>query len=230
METVFRTRYLSVIAVVFGAVGAVLMFVVGAVTTIDGTGLGDSTVRCVSGEGPGSILDGFTVTGGTGGACPFNASLTCGGGMLVAGSGPTVRNCVFFQNQADFGGGVVNTGGSTTMLDDCRFDGNTASELGGGMYNDSSSAPVVTGSTFSGNAVASNYDTGAGGGEGPGDLNRGVEAGLVAEGVHGVARGDVLDVELACRLGAAHAAPPARSASRSAVRRAAEVMMSRLPA
>jgi uncharacterized membrane protein YqhA len=35
METIFRTRYLSVIAVVFGAVGAVLMFVIGAVTTID---------------------------------------------------------------------------------------------------------------------------------------------------------------------------------------------------
>jgi uncharacterized membrane protein YqhA len=36
LETVFRVRYLSVIAVVFGAVGAVLMFLVGAVTTIDG--------------------------------------------------------------------------------------------------------------------------------------------------------------------------------------------------
>ena len=36
METIFRTRYLSVIAVVFAAVGAVLMFVIGAVTTIDG--------------------------------------------------------------------------------------------------------------------------------------------------------------------------------------------------
>ncbi len=35
METVFRTRYLSVIAVVFGAVGAVLMFVIGAVSTVD---------------------------------------------------------------------------------------------------------------------------------------------------------------------------------------------------
>ena len=35
METIFRTRYLSVVAVVFGAVGAILMFVIGAVTTID---------------------------------------------------------------------------------------------------------------------------------------------------------------------------------------------------
>jgi uncharacterized membrane protein YqhA len=35
METIFRTRYVSVIAVIFGAVGAVLMFVIGAVTTVD---------------------------------------------------------------------------------------------------------------------------------------------------------------------------------------------------
>jgi uncharacterized membrane protein YqhA len=36
VEKVFRTRYLSVIAVIFGALGAVLMFVIGAVTTLDG--------------------------------------------------------------------------------------------------------------------------------------------------------------------------------------------------
>jgi uncharacterized membrane protein YqhA len=35
METVFRIRYLSLIAVVFGAVGAALMFVIGAVSAVD---------------------------------------------------------------------------------------------------------------------------------------------------------------------------------------------------
>jgi uncharacterized membrane protein YqhA len=35
MEAIFRTRYVSVIAVVFGAIGAVLMFIIGAVTTVD---------------------------------------------------------------------------------------------------------------------------------------------------------------------------------------------------
>ena len=35
METIFRTRYLSVIAVIFGAIGATLMFVIGAVSTIE---------------------------------------------------------------------------------------------------------------------------------------------------------------------------------------------------
>ena len=36
MGTIFRTRYLSLIAVVFAALGAILMFLIGAVTTIDG--------------------------------------------------------------------------------------------------------------------------------------------------------------------------------------------------
>jgi len=35
VETIFRTRFLSVIAVAFAAIGAVLMFLIGAVTTID---------------------------------------------------------------------------------------------------------------------------------------------------------------------------------------------------
>lgn len=35
MKIVFRTRYLSIVAVIFAALGAVLMFVIGAVTTID---------------------------------------------------------------------------------------------------------------------------------------------------------------------------------------------------
>jgi uncharacterized membrane protein YqhA len=33
METIFRSRYVSIVAVVFGAIGAVMMFVIGAVTT-----------------------------------------------------------------------------------------------------------------------------------------------------------------------------------------------------
>ena len=39
MRAVFSARYVSVIAVVFGAVAAVLMFVIGAVTTINAIGV-----------------------------------------------------------------------------------------------------------------------------------------------------------------------------------------------
>lgn len=36
METIFRTRYVSILAVVFGAIGAVTMFAIGSVTTVKG--------------------------------------------------------------------------------------------------------------------------------------------------------------------------------------------------
>ena len=39
MDTIFRARYVSIVAVVFGAVGAVLMFVIGSVTTIKAIGV-----------------------------------------------------------------------------------------------------------------------------------------------------------------------------------------------
>ena len=55
---------------------------------------------------------------------------------------------------------------------------------------------------------------------------------LVADGVHPVAQRDVLDIELGGGRIESHAAmlPVILAAMRSAVRRAAEVMMSRLPA
>ncbi len=53
------------------------------VTTIDGTGLNDSVVTCDSGEGADTVLDGFTITGGS--------TAGNGGGMFnYDGSSPTL--------------------------------------------------------------------------------------------------------------------------------------------
>ncbi|MCH7839571.1 MAG: hypothetical protein IID38_04980, partial [Planctomycetes bacterium] len=49
------------------------------VTTIDGAGLNTSVVTCSSGEGPDTVLQGFTITGGMGVIMP---SSYAGGGML----------------------------------------------------------------------------------------------------------------------------------------------------
>jgi parallel beta-helix repeat protein len=67
-------------------------------------------------------------------------------------SNPTVTNCTFSGNSADFGGGMFNLGSSPTVAN-CTFTGNTCSENGGGMYN-SSSSPMVTNCTFSGNTCS----------------------------------------------------------------------------
>ncbi len=132
------------------------------VTTIDATGVGGSVVTCVSGEGPDTVLDGFTITGGTG---TDAGGYTLGGGMYNHYSSPTVINCTFSGNTADYGGGIYNYDSSPTVAG-CTFSGNTSPYgAGGGMYNYRGSSAWVAHCTFSGNtAVAGgagicNYDS-----------------------------------------------------------------------
>ncbi len=124
------------------------------VTIIDGTGLNDSVVKCVSGEGPDTILRGFTITGGTGE--PTVVFFSVGGGMLNKDSSPTVIHCAFTQNTVfgevgGHGGGMYNKNSSPTVTN-CAFTINSASSggVGGGMYSENSS-PTVTNCMFSGN-------------------------------------------------------------------------------
>ena len=122
------------------------------VTTIDATGLSASVVTCASGEGADTVLDGFTITGGTGTGPGTDYSY--GGGMYNSSSSPTVTNCTFTGNTASsYGGGMYNNYSSPTVTN-CTFSGNTAAQRGGGMYN-SSSSPTVTNCTFTGNTASS---------------------------------------------------------------------------
>jgi hypothetical protein len=119
------------------------------VTMIDGTGF-LHVVQCVSGEGPDTILEGFTITGGNanGDGFPDNS----GGGMLNNNSDPTVTNCVFIWNKAPSGGGMYNTNSSPTVTG-CTFSWNESTS-GGGMYNTNSN-PTVTNCVLSWNEAPS---------------------------------------------------------------------------
>ncbi len=113
-----------------------------AATTIDGGGF-DTAVVCNSGEGPGSVLEGFTIT---------HASGAVGGGMFIFLSSPTVINCTFIDNDADFGGGLsINVSSSPTVYH-CRFLGNVA-DYGGGVYVSASSSVLLVNCSFGGNAA-----------------------------------------------------------------------------
>jgi len=106
-----------------------------ATTTIDGWNLGDSVVKCISGEGPSTVIDGFTITGGTGNKDLYSAEETVGGGLLCNGSSPTVRSCIIVSNSATYqGGGIFNGDRSNTIIIDCEIRSNV-SERGGGLYN-----------------------------------------------------------------------------------------------
>ncbi len=113
------------------------------VTVIDGDG-GGTVITCESGEGPDTIIDGFTVTGG---------DAQSGGGMRNWQSSPTLINCFFSGNSASSaGGGMRNSFGSPTLID-CTFAGNSALH-GGGMENGHSS-PTLINCTFAGNSAYS---------------------------------------------------------------------------
>jgi hypothetical protein len=113
---------------------------------------GDNSYHVVTASGvdPNAILDGFTITAGNanGPSIPNDR----GGGMYNSLGSPTVINCTFYRNKANFcGGGMCNIIGSSPIVISCTFSGNSAVN-GGGMYN-SHSSPTVTSCMFSGNTA-----------------------------------------------------------------------------
>lgn len=75
----------------------------------------------------GSLLDGFTIRGGSAdGDTPDDRH----GGGVAADYAYAIRNCTLIENQAWHGGGVYVNG---TPLIDCRIAGNRALEFGGGI-------------------------------------------------------------------------------------------------
>jgi parallel beta-helix repeat protein len=102
-----------------------------------------------SGTDATAIFDGFTITAGNANGPLFDGD---GGGMYNYGSGsPTLINCTFSDNSADYGGGMRNDNSSPTLTN-CTFSENSANSGGGGMCNYESS-PTLINCTFSGNSA-----------------------------------------------------------------------------
>ncbi|MBM4117031.1 hypothetical protein FJ251_04695 [bacterium] len=96
-------------------------------------------IRFVNGEGPGSIVDGFTVTG--------SWSPHFGGIQCTNGSSPTLRNLVFTENST----GLRLDAGTSPTVTNCLFTGN--SNYGGaGLYCEDS-APTFVGCEFAQNSA-----------------------------------------------------------------------------
>jgi predicted outer membrane repeat protein/parallel beta-helix repeat protein len=105
------------------------------VTTLSGDISGDGqdsfTVVTASYVDSTTALQGFTITGATGGD---------GGGMLIKQSSPAVTNCTFVNNTVDNAGGGMYISGlsSAPVICNCVFSADSA-ECGGGVFDDSTS-------------------------------------------------------------------------------------------
>lgn len=97
-----------------------------------------------------ALLDGFIITAGnTNGPREYRPYK--GGGIYNRGSSLVLTTCIFVDNLADNGGGMVNATNSSPILTNCRFVGNSAKEHGGGMVNVDGSNPALINCAFSGN-------------------------------------------------------------------------------
>ena len=93
-------------------------------TVIDGGG-NDSVVVFESGEGPDSILEGFTLTGGV--------AASSGGGVHVEGASPVLSRLAVTGNTAPAGGGL-SLSFSDSALSDLVVSDNSATTDGGGLF------------------------------------------------------------------------------------------------
>ena len=121
-----------------------------SLTIIDG----QNARRCMlinSGESNSTIVEGFTLTNGN------SAASGAGGGLGCFASSPTITNCVFSNNFANWGGGAnIN---NDVLFSDCTFINNTAQHDGGGMYIGPGSS-VLTNCSFIGNTTQQHYGGG----------------------------------------------------------------------
>jgi len=115
-----------------------------------------------SGEGPDTIVDGFTIMNG------YNTGEIIKGGAIYCtnGSSPTIRNCVFQNNivTGDYsGGGAIGCkSGSNAVFSNCSFTNNQAGRYGGAVYASFSNL-TLSNCTFTGNATTNADPSGYGG-------------------------------------------------------------------
>jgi parallel beta-helix repeat protein len=122
------------------------------VTTIDG-GQSGSVVAFDNGENLDSVLDGFTITNGSG---TLIHNYFRGGGILAFDhSSPTIINNVIIDNAADAGAGIYCRDYSSPLIRNNSIASNTAIRLdGGGITCRNNSSPLIEDNVISGNTTS----------------------------------------------------------------------------
>ena len=142
-------------------------------TAIDGLG-NKQVLKCVSGEGAGTVLENLVITNGsaTQGAgvyllsssptlvnCVIAGNSTLGaagygGAMYIKSAHPALVRCALVGNVATYSGGAIYLNGASATMTDCRIADNTAGFYGGGVHLTTfGSTLTFTGTVFCGNAA-----------------------------------------------------------------------------
>ena len=125
----------------------------------------ENSIHVVNGSGTDetAVIDGFTITAGNAHSVaevqPMDENVR-GGGMFNNSGSPTVSNCTFRANSADWlAGGISNWQSSSPKMINCKFINNGAlyieiegfASMGGGMLNVFESNPTLNNCIFIGN-------------------------------------------------------------------------------
>lgn len=117
-----------------------------SVTIIDGSSpahaITASVVLFVSGEDSSSVLEGFTITNGSGTFVPGLGTL--GGGIFCGGSSPTIRGNIITGNTVTWGGGGIGCGNSSAIIDNNTINYNEADTVGGGILVATAAHPRIS--------------------------------------------------------------------------------------
>jgi len=94
--------------------------------------------------GQGAVLDRVTISHGDAGE---------GGGIRVVNASPTITGCVFLENTAGFGGGIMCDDRAFPLITGCVLRGNFG-VYGGGIECDPGASPTISRCSFYGNHAA----------------------------------------------------------------------------
>lgn len=96
----------------------------------------DTVVTFENGEGPNTVMDGFTIVGGLASKKSYNGTpdVSLGGGIYCMGASPTIRRCIIAENVALESGGGAFFDGSNSVISHCVFIYNLCGAAGGGIY------------------------------------------------------------------------------------------------
>ncbi len=129
-------------------------------TTIHGGGVGPA-VLFDNAEPPTALLQGFTLTGGTGLVDAVSGDVLGGGLLIRRAAAPRISGNVISGNTAEYGGGLAVAAAEPTIYGN-TIQGNTGTVQGGGTWfqaDPTANAPTV----FACNLVRDNSSTGTGG-------------------------------------------------------------------
>ncbi len=119
------------------------------VTIIDGN-RGGSVVTSPAGATEATVIDGFTITNGTG--SPAGTTYGSGGGIHCSASSPTIENNTITGNWPFDGGGIYCVGYASPRIVNNKITNNHArSGPGGGILCRSSSSPLIADNTITDN-------------------------------------------------------------------------------